>query len=368
MKMSIGKNIKAMRRKCGFTQEELAERLAVTPQAVSKWENDSGLPDITQLVPLAQIFGISTDSLLGAESASYGEAHTHAAENHVRLLLDTSQSDAEKYLAIYTYLRAEAEREPTNYTLMRMTIEAAAEISRYADFEGFLNDRAELRDEIFADCERKNACIARYCEEQANIEKSDYAAAWICIHTKQFDKAQALIGRLPSLESSCLREQMTEKLVFFRDGFVQEKPVIAENLRKLLRATAKEFFSSFENYVWSADPAESIAMSRNMLAVLDSYRAFDGLEPDVLAGERRIRSLLPKCFAAQGDAAEAGNEICRLAECTAKLAESGIFADADAAKSDAKAALDAAICLTDMPAKIKATAGYQRAMAIIDKI
>ena len=45
MKQSIGENIKIMRRKCGFTQDELALRLAVTPQAISKWENGNGTPD-----------------------------------------------------------------------------------------------------------------------------------------------------------------------------------------------------------------------------------------------------------------------------------------------------------------------------------
>ena len=39
MNHSIGENIKTMRRKCGFTQEELATRLSITPQAISKWEN-----------------------------------------------------------------------------------------------------------------------------------------------------------------------------------------------------------------------------------------------------------------------------------------------------------------------------------------
>ena len=63
--MQIGENIRAMRRRCGFTQEELAAQLSVTPQAVSKWENGNGMPDITQLVPLAQIFGTTTDTLLG---------------------------------------------------------------------------------------------------------------------------------------------------------------------------------------------------------------------------------------------------------------------------------------------------------------
>lgn len=39
MNTTIGENIRIMRHKCGFTQEELATRLSVTPQAISKWEN-----------------------------------------------------------------------------------------------------------------------------------------------------------------------------------------------------------------------------------------------------------------------------------------------------------------------------------------
>ncbi|MBR2914149.1 MAG: helix-turn-helix transcriptional regulator, partial [Oscillospiraceae bacterium] len=74
MNLSIGENIRIMRRRCGFTQEELAARLSVTPQAVSKWENGGGFPDLMQIVPLAQIFGITTDSLLGVTGAVYGKA------------------------------------------------------------------------------------------------------------------------------------------------------------------------------------------------------------------------------------------------------------------------------------------------------
>ena len=65
MQHSIGKTIRELRHARALTQEELAERLGVTAQAVSKWENESGFPDISQLVPLAQIFGVSTDVLLG---------------------------------------------------------------------------------------------------------------------------------------------------------------------------------------------------------------------------------------------------------------------------------------------------------------
>ena len=54
-----------MRKERNLTQEELAEQLGVTFQAVSKWENDTGLPDISQVIPLATVFNVSTDVLFG---------------------------------------------------------------------------------------------------------------------------------------------------------------------------------------------------------------------------------------------------------------------------------------------------------------
>ena len=63
----IGKKIKTLRLSRNLTQEELSELLFVTPQAISKWERGLGYPDISQIVPIAKIFGVSTDDLLGAD-------------------------------------------------------------------------------------------------------------------------------------------------------------------------------------------------------------------------------------------------------------------------------------------------------------
>ena len=65
MEETLGKRIVANRKRLGLTQDALAEKLGVTAQAVSKWENDQSCPDITMLPKLAQIFGTTTDALLG---------------------------------------------------------------------------------------------------------------------------------------------------------------------------------------------------------------------------------------------------------------------------------------------------------------
>ena len=61
---SVGENIKKTRNKIGITQEELAEKINVTRQAVSNWENGKTEPDIETLTKIAQIFDISIDELV----------------------------------------------------------------------------------------------------------------------------------------------------------------------------------------------------------------------------------------------------------------------------------------------------------------
>ena len=64
---SIGQRIAYYRKKAGLTQEELAEKCSVTPQAVSKWENDISAPDISLFPVLAELFNITCDELLGVQ-------------------------------------------------------------------------------------------------------------------------------------------------------------------------------------------------------------------------------------------------------------------------------------------------------------
>jgi len=65
-----GQNIAAFRQRLGWTQGELANRLNVTHQAVSKWENGAAFPDISTLYALSQLFGVSMEILLTGEPAA----------------------------------------------------------------------------------------------------------------------------------------------------------------------------------------------------------------------------------------------------------------------------------------------------------
>lgn len=64
MEFSFARNLTALRKAAGLTQEQLAEKLFVTRQAVSKWERDESRPDIETVVAIAELFSVSTDELL----------------------------------------------------------------------------------------------------------------------------------------------------------------------------------------------------------------------------------------------------------------------------------------------------------------
>ena len=66
--MTLGQNIKKLRRNADMTQEELAEMLSISSQAVSRWEVGTAMPDISLLPSLCNIFNVSSDVLLGIDS------------------------------------------------------------------------------------------------------------------------------------------------------------------------------------------------------------------------------------------------------------------------------------------------------------
>lgn len=68
MKETFGQRFLRLRKARGLTQEDIAKKLNISAQAVSKWENDISSPDISLLPELASVFNITIDELLGKET------------------------------------------------------------------------------------------------------------------------------------------------------------------------------------------------------------------------------------------------------------------------------------------------------------
>ena len=81
--MNIGNNIKLLRQQRNLTQEQIAEKLGVSYQAVSKWENNANTPDIALLPEIASIFGVSIDALFADNIMDYSDVFSFMKDDDV---------------------------------------------------------------------------------------------------------------------------------------------------------------------------------------------------------------------------------------------------------------------------------------------
>ena len=116
MDMTIGKRIALLRKEKGLTQEDLANAMGVSPQAVSKWENDQTCPDISALPKLAQLLEVSVDELLSGKEALPA----------VRVLPPAERKDPKDMLLRITVDSADGDRVRVNLPIA--LVEVALEI------------------------------------------------------------------------------------------------------------------------------------------------------------------------------------------------------------------------------------------------
>ena len=99
MDMTLGKRIALLRKEKNLTQEELASHMGVSPQAVSKWENDQTCPDISALPKLARLLGVSVDELLEGKKELPAvrvlppEERKDLKDMMLRITVDSAQGD-----------------------------------------------------------------------------------------------------------------------------------------------------------------------------------------------------------------------------------------------------------------------------------
>lgn len=110
---TLGKRIGRLRRAKEMKQDDLAKMLDISPQAVSKWENDQTCPDISLLPKLAQILGVSLDELL-SESAPEQPA--------VRLLPQDQRKDIKEMLLRIVIDSAEGDKVRINVPMALVQI------------------------------------------------------------------------------------------------------------------------------------------------------------------------------------------------------------------------------------------------------
>lgn len=119
---TLGKRINNLRKRQNLTQDQFAEAMGVSAQAVSKWENDFSCPDISLLPAIADYFGITIDHLLRGES-----------DKKVRLVSSEEQKDISQMILHIRVLSADGDKVNINLPapLLQMAIDIGMELPEF---------------------------------------------------------------------------------------------------------------------------------------------------------------------------------------------------------------------------------------------
>jgi len=220
--MTIGQNIKRLRKNADMTQEELAEILSISSQAVSRWETDSAMPDISLLPLLCSIFNISADELLGIDVTKQDEEI-----NEIRQKANTKSSRGYSKEA-REILEEGLRKFPKSYLLMRDLMYVASNQSNDTDYSAeqrklFKQEAITLGEKILNSCtqdEVRNAAVQVLCFSYRDTGENEKAKALAQKMPHMAVCQQALMSRISTGDEK-LRAKQTEiylYLQFFETG------------------------------------------------------------------------------------------------------------------------------------------------------
>ncbi len=214
MRINIGENLKSLRINKNLTQEQLAEILGVSPQAIRRWENNSAYPDITMLPGIASFFNTTIDNLIGINQITKKE---NINKIHSEALTLIENDEIAKAIDL---IREGLKLYPNNSGLLLALGETLAHNS----------DDINVRDEAISLLERalQLGDISMKAKSTASVN-----LLFLYLKSQKIDKANLLIKSLPHIWESReiimpevymdeeyieeLKKSIIKSLVFFYD-------------------------------------------------------------------------------------------------------------------------------------------------------
>ena len=185
MSKTIGNVIRELRCSRNLTQEQLAENLNITAQAISKWENNIGMPDISQIVPIAHFFGVSTDVLFGVEEKM--------DIDEVQTVIDTA-TNQDSHKDEYALLRKALRNYPGDLRLLLELLSCGECLLADGD-----TVNGTERNTIFEECERAGRLILSYSKDLSVLTETTEWLIKLYCEMGEIEKATTLSESLPSV-------------------------------------------------------------------------------------------------------------------------------------------------------------------------
>ena len=307
MAETIGKIIKYLRKERNWTQEELAERLGVTSQAVSKWETEAGLPDISLIGPIASAFGVSTDVL-------FGISQNNENEEAVKIIKEAraycrSEANLKNCKLWRSRLLEGLKHYPTNTKLLMECLESGICLSYPANE---MYDKENGKD-IYLETVKQAKLVEKYSRNINDIMRANMITVLLHSAYGDFETANEQAKKFPTrcdMTDNCMRSYIAESEKDYHNQIVYLQADLFYHLESLLDILSRMGAA----YYKTKDYCLSEEVFLIALNAINSICGTDNLPPFHRRNSGDIYTLLAQVHLAKGDTEKALYMLERTAE------------------------------------------------------
>lgn len=287
---TIGIKIKELRSKNNLTQEELAEQLNISSQAVSKWENGNSSPDISQIIPLVKIFGITSDELLGISDESENETVDALIKKCKDYIKDGHYKD--KMLEVHNRCTDMLEKYPNNTKLLSYTISHI--VNMICE-----NTDTDEKSKLYNEAIRRAKVIVNYSKDISQVMNAKAWLSLIYCNLRKYDLAREYANQFPN-DFSYNRGIQRAMIYYCECDRESEIKEYCNNIYGLIDTTREQLACLGEAYILTDRYEDAIYTFETILRIKEAVYMTEEYTPPL----HRISSVymaLARCYLHIGD-------------------------------------------------------------------
>lgn len=191
--LSFGQRLKVIRKESQLTQAELAEKLMVSVQSISKWECDSSMPDISQIVPLAAILGVTTDCLLGVggDEKADREKLYEEVQNIIKGIENVYSRKDNAHYACYELYKEHIKKYPLDYEIKYLCADSITRFLYYG------SGSQEEKDRLYHEAVNLLRSVINYDRDTTRLIDAKQTLIILYLYNNDFAKAEETAEGLP---------------------------------------------------------------------------------------------------------------------------------------------------------------------------
>lgn len=191
--LSFGRRLKEIRKSVQLTQSDLADKLMVSVQSISKWECDNAMPDISQIVPLAAILGVTTDCLLGVGSDEKADKEKlyKEVENINKGIEKVYYRNDNSYYKCYKLYKEHIKKYPLDFEIKFLCADSLTRCVYYGE------QSKEEKDKFYQEAINLLKSVINYDRDTTRLIEAQQTLIILYLYNNDFANAEEIARGLP---------------------------------------------------------------------------------------------------------------------------------------------------------------------------